>query len=188
MAAFLDTLSDKHIAFIEQQHLFFVATAAPTGEVNLSPKGMDSLKVLSPTKLIWLNLTGSGNETAAHIQQLNRMTLMWCSFNKDPLILRVYAKAKAIHANDPDWKTWLSHFPAMKGARQVYEVDIHKVQTSCGFAVPFYEFSGDRTQLVDQWQKRGEAALPEYWQKRNDESIDGFDTGIVEIVQALESE
>lgn len=188
MAAFFDALTDKHTAFIKQQHLFFVATAAPTGEVNLSPKGMDSLIVLGPNKLIWLNLTGSGNETAAHIQQLNRMTLMWCSFDKDPLILRVYATAKAIHSNDPDWEAMLSHFPTMNGARQVYEVDIHKVQTSCGFAVPFYDFTGDRTQLVDQWQKRGEDALPEYWQKRNSESIDGFDTGISQVVQSMESE
>lgn len=186
MAAFYDQLKESHQQFIEQQHMYFVATAAEQGEVNVSPKGMDSLRVLSPNTLLWLNLTGSGNETAAHIQRVNRITLMWCSFDKAPLILRVYGKARAIDPSDDRWPTLLSHFPVQDGARQIFEVDIHQVQTSCGFAVPFYEFTGDRTQLTDNWVKRGQEALPDYWEKRNSTSIDGFDTGMHSTLQHLE--
>jgi len=188
MAAFFTELSDKHQHFIAQQHLFFVATAAERGEVNLSPKGMDSLKVLSPNQLLWLILTGSGNESAAHLKRLNRMTLMWCSFDKAPLILRVYAQARTVHNTDPRWKTLISHFPVTQGARQIFELHIHKVQSSCGFAVPFYEYQGERTTLTEHWQKKGDDVLPEYWAAKNNQSIDGFDTGIQQAARPLKEE
>lgn len=185
MAAFFDALEQRHIDFIDQQHMFFVATAAEEGDVNLSPKGMDSLHIVKPSELIWMNYSGSGNETAAHILQKNRMTLMWCSYDKDPLILRVYGSATAIHPDNPRWATLASQFGNHNGARQIFEVSITRVQTSCGFAVPFYEFVGERTQLSDTWEKRGNEGLPEYWVKRNATSIDGFDTGITEVADRL---
>lgn len=111
MSSQYSELDDKQIAFIAAQHLFFVGTAAESGRVNLSPKGRDSLKVLGPNKLLWLNLTGSGNETAAHLQRVNRMTVMFCSYDKQPLILRLYGTAKTIHPRDAQWQDMISQFP-----------------------------------------------------------------------------
>jgi hypothetical protein len=187
MAAFFDSILPKQQAFIEAQHLFFVGTAAEKGEVNLSPKGMEALKVLTPNKLLWLNYTGSGNETAAHVQRINRMTIMWCSFDKAPLILRVYATVNTIHINDPRWDTLISHFPVHEGARQLFELNVHQVQTSCGFAVPYYEYQGERPTLQKHWEQKGDIDMPDYWAKKNATSIDNFDTGITAIARELES-
>ena len=127
MSSQYSELDDKQIAFIAAQHLFFVGTAAESGRVNLSPKGRDSLKVLGPNKLLWLNLTGSGNETAAHLQRVNRMTVMFCSYDKQPLILRLYGTAKTIHPRDAQWQDMISQFPETTGARQIYEMEIEMV-------------------------------------------------------------
>jgi hypothetical protein len=173
-------LDDKQIEFIAAQHLFFVGTAAESGRVNLSPKGRDSLKVLGPNKLLWLNLTGSGNETAAHLQRVNRMTVMFCSYDKQPLILRLYGTAKTIHPRDPQWQTRILQFPETTGARQIYEMDIEMVQTSCGFAVPHMAFESERDTLKKWATKQGPAGIETYWQKKNQTSLDGFETGIIE--------
>ena len=180
MAKFYDTLSHDLQEFIEAQKIFFTGTAATDGRINVSPKGMDALRVLSPDKLIWLNLTGSGNETAAHIRQVNRITLMWCAFDGKPLILRVYGKATAIHPKDAKWDEYLSQFNETAGARQVFEVHIESVQTSCGFAVPLMEYKEDRPILKDWAEKKGEAGVKEYWEQKNVTSIDGLETGIFE--------
>lgn len=180
MANFFDRLEEKHQAFIRDQQIYFVATAAEEGRVNLSPKGGDSLRILSPNKIAWLNLTGSGNETAAHLLQQNRITMMWCSFDEQPLILRVYGKARSVHPRDEEWSELLALFDETTSARQIFLVDVEQVQTSCGFAVPFYEFTGHRETLTTLWEKRGEEAVEEYWDKRNRSSIDGFETGIFE--------
>ena len=185
MAAFFDSISSKHQAFIEAQHMFFVGTAAESGEVNVSPKGMDTLKVLSPNQLLWLNYTGSGNESAAHVNRVNRMTIMWCSFDKAPLIMRAYATVHVVHKTDPRWATLISHFPVHDGARQMFELKVHKLQTSCGFAVPFYEYQGERTILKEHWQKKGDDVLPEYWLNKNAKSIDEFDTGMSDVASQL---
>ena len=177
MAKQFPSLTEDKRAFIASQHLFFVATAAATGRVNLSPKGMDSLRVLGPNRLIWLNLTGSGNETAAHLAALNRMTVMWCSFTTRPMILRCYGTARTLHVTDPDFAGLAAELPAMPGARQIYDLAIEMVQTSCGYAVPLMDHVQDRPTLAAWAADKGEA-LPDYWSERNRRSIDGLPTGI----------
>lgn len=174
------SLADKHIEFIVRQKMFFVATAVETGRVNLSPKGADSFRVLDPQRAVWLNLTGSGNETAAHLPRNPRMTVMFCAFEGAPSILRLYGIARAIHRNDPDWTEFVDLFPASPGARQIVELRIELVQTSCGFQVPLYDYRGDRT-LLDDWAKnKGEAGIRAYWAEKNQISLDGLETGIRE--------
>jgi Pyridoxamine 5'-phosphate oxidase len=173
-----DALQPDQIAFIGEQHVYFVATAAPEVRVNLSPKGMDSLRILSPNRLLWLNLTGSGNETAAHLALDPRMTLMWCSFTTRPLILRTYGTARAIHKGDPDWAGLARHLPDQPGARQIIEVTVDLVQSSCGFAVPFMDFREDRPVLKDWATGKGPDGLRTYWDERNRQTIDGLPTGI----------
>jgi hypothetical protein len=180
MAKRFSELSDKLTAFIQEQALFFVGTADREGRVNVSPKGMDSLRVLSPRKVAWLNLTGSGNETAAHVRVLPRMTLMFCSFGPQPLILRLYGQARVTHAGDSDWARLCALFPSFAGARQVFELDVDLVQTSCGFAVPYYEFAGERATLTNWANNRGDDGIRQYWADRNQLSLDGNPTGIIE--------
>lgn len=169
-------LVKEHQRFIERQKIFFVATAARDGRVNLSPKGGPSLVVLEPKKILWLSLTGSGNETAAHLLDIDRITLMWCAFEGPPRILRAYGKARAIHPEDTDWSWCTERIPAPLGARQYYLVDVESVQTSCGYAVPCFEYRQDRD-VLDRWaEKKGQTGLEEYWERNNARSIDGRPT------------
>jgi hypothetical protein len=180
MAKKFDALSESLQEFILKQKIFFVGTARSSGTVNVSPKGMDSLRVLGPNKVIWLNLTGSGNETAAHILENDRMTIMFCAFEGNPLILRLYGHAKVYHERDEIYHQYIEHFPSTPGARQVFELNIDMVQTSCGYAVPLLDYKEDRSMLKTWAQKKGKAKLKEYWQEKNTKSLDGFETGIFE--------
>lgn len=173
-------LSESFIDFIKAQKVFFVATAAADGRVNTSPKGLDSLRVLSNQRIVWLNLSGSGSETAAHVQELNRMTLMFCAFEGQALILRVYGKAKVIYPRDPEWTELADLFPEMAGSRQIFDLEIESVQASCGSGVPFYEFKGQRgeSELVPFFEEMGEDGVQNYWKKKNQVSIDGKPTFI----------
>lgn len=180
MAKQFPALDADHRAIIAAQHMFFVATAASEGRVNLSPKGMDCLRVLGPNRIVWLNLTGSGNETAGHLRQNPRMTLMWCSFTKRPVILRAYGTARAVHPRDADWDDLIGQLPAEPGARQIYDMQVDLVQTSCGFAVPFYEHQGPREVLRNWAEDRGPEGLQTYWETRNQQTIDGFPTGVTQ--------
>ena len=172
-------LEPDQIAFVGEQPIFFVATAAPEGgHVNLSPKGMDTLRVLSSNRILWLNLTGSGNETAPHLAADPRMTIMWCGFGKRPMILRAYGTARAVHRNDTDWAALAAELPDLPGARQIIEMTVELVQTSCGYAVPFMEPMGERPVLRRWAEEKGEEGLREYWRHRNGETIDGAPTGI----------
>ena len=164
--------------FIEQQHVFFVGTAAADGRVNVSPKGLDSLRVLDGKRVAWLNLTGSGNETAAHLLAQNRITLMFCAFEGKPTILRLYGTATAFHPRDAEWEQLAALFPPLPGARQVFVVDIDLVTTSCGMAVPFLDYQGEREELSHSLEKKGPAKVQEYWEQRNARSLDGMPTGI----------
>jgi len=166
--------------FIESQHLFFVATAAADGRVNLSPKGMDSLRVINDNKIIWLNVSGSGNETAAHVRELPRMTLMFCAFEGDAKILRVYGTASVIHPVDDRWNEVSRHFAPMAGSRQIFELDIDLVQISCGTGVPYMEFQSQRGpgELLPFFEDMGEEGVRAYWQRKNTKSIDDKPTGI----------
>lgn len=171
-------LNAKHIEFIEQQKIFFVSTAADTGTVNLSPKGGDSLRVVNDTTIAWLNYTGSGNESAAHVLINPRMTIMFCAFEGAPLILRTYGKAKVLHQGDEQWSEYIKLFPESIDSRQVFLLDIDMVQSSCGMAVPYYNFEADRDDLAKSAEKQGKEGIEKYWLKKNQQSIDGFDTEI----------
>ena len=162
--------------FIENQKIFFVGTARTSGTVNVSPKGMDTFRIVNNNKIVWLNLTGSGNETAAHLLENNRMTIMFCSFEKTPLILRLYGKAQIYHENDQIYKEQIGLFRDFTGARQIIEMDINLVQTSCGYAVHFMEFKEERTKLNESDIKKGRAGVKKYWEDNNTLSLDGFKT------------
>lgn len=178
MAQKYDEISDRLAKFIAEQHVFFVATAARDGRVNVSPKGLDSLRVLGPNRVVWLNGTGSGNETAAHLLDVNRMTLMFCSFERQPLILRLYGSAREIQPDQPEWDECTGLFPPMPGARQAFDMRVDLVQTSCGYGVPFMEYVEERP-LMAQWaQKQGPDGLEAYQREKNQASIDGFPTGL----------
>lgn len=171
-------LSEKHIRFISEQKIFFVGTAAADSRVNVSPKGMDSLRILGNSRVTWLNVTGSGNETSAHVQQDPRMTLMFCAFEGKPLILRLYGSAKVVHKTDPEWNDLFPLFKPLPGARQIFDIKIDLVQSSCGMAVPYFSYVGDREQLSDWALKKGDEGLKQYWEEKNSVSIDGIPTHI----------
>lgn len=163
--------------FIEKQKIFFVGTAA-SGRVNVSPKGMDTLRIIDSNRVTWLNLTGSGNETAAHLLEHNRITLMFCAFEGKPNIVRLYGTAQVIYRKDQQWTEMLRLFPALPGSRQIIDVSIDLVQSSCGMAVPFMAYQGEREELKHWAEKQGEDKIKEYWQRKNTVSLDGKPTGI----------
>lgn len=178
MATMYDHIPQKIQEFIKKQHIFFVATAAQDGRVNLSPKGLDSLRILDDNRVAWLNLTGSGNETAAHLLGVNRMTIMFCSFEKNPMILRLYGTAKTYHKPDAEWKQYAGLFAENKGMRQIFVMEVDTVQTSCGYAVPFFEFKENRNVLTAWTERKSELELEEYWKEKNMKNIDNKPTGM----------
>lgn len=179
MAQRYDELSDTHIQFIGRQRIFFVGTATTESRVNVSPKGMDSLRVLSPRRVAWLNVTGSGNETSAHVQQDPRLMLMFCAFEGPPVILRLYGTATVIHQGDAAWRGLVALFPPLPGARQIFDVTLGLVQTSCGMAVPYLSCTGDR-ELLNEWAaKKSDEGVRQYWKEKNQLSLDGLPTNIV---------
>ncbi len=180
MARFYPSLESKHRDFIAAQHIFFTASGTADSRLNLSPKGMDSLRVLSNTCVAYLDLTGSGNETAAHLKQDGRMTIMFCSFDADPMILRLYGRGRVVHRNDAEWDRLRGHFPDLPGERQLIVLDVESVQTSCGYAVPRYAYEGERDTLARWAEKKGPMGLLDYWREKNQVSIDGLPTGLLE--------
>ena len=180
MGQIYQELSDKHRQFIAQQKIFFIGTATPDSRVSVSPKGMDTLRVLDSNRVVWLNLTGSGNETSAHVQQNPRMTIMFCSFEGAPLILRLYGQAKVVHHNDAEWEALYSLFEPLPGARQIFDLHVDLVQTSCGFAVPTYSYASERDLLIEWANKKGDDGVKKYWESNNQVSIDQIPTNIVE--------
>jgi hypothetical protein len=165
--------------FIEEQKMFFVATASSDNRINLSPKGMDTLKVLNNKRVIWLNVTGSGNETSAHIQLNGRITIMFTSFTKQPLIVKLYGTGKVVHPNDNKWDELSAFLPTLPGARQIFDIKIDSVISSCGMGTPFYEYKGERDALNKWAEKKGKDGIKDYWKDNNQESIDGIKTNIL---------
>ena len=174
-----DAISPSLQTFIEEQQLFFVGTAAPDGRVNISPKGMDSLRVVGPNRVLWLNVTGSGNETAAHLLESPRMTLMVCAFEGRPMILRLYGHAKVYHPRDAGWDERLELLPALPGARNIFDLEVDLVQTSCGMAVPYFDYVGQRDDLKTWATNKGPEKLEAYRREKNRESLDGKPTGLL---------
>ena len=176
MAKFYDKITLRIQHFIEAQKVFFVATAPKNGRINLSPKGMDSFRVLNENRVAWLSVTGSGNETSAHLLEDNRITIMFCAFEGAPNILRLYGKAKEILPNDTEWDSLITLFPSLTGTRQIFDITIESAQTSCGMSIPFYEYKEERNQLLDWAEEKGQDNIEQYWKDRNQTSIDGLDT------------
>jgi hypothetical protein len=181
MAKFADSLSSELQDFILNQKIFFTASAAAEGRINLSPKGMDTIRVLSDRELAYLDFTGSGNETAAHLLAANRVTFMWCSFDEKPLILRAYCTGRAVRPRDAEWPNYAQHFTLVPGARQIIVAKVQSVQTSCGFAVPRMQFLEHRPMLVEWCEKRGADGIQKYWEEKNQTSIDRLPTGLLEV-------
>ena len=173
-------ITQELMDFIATQRMFFVATApmAKDGHINLSPKGLDTFQILSSNQVAYLDLTGSGNETAAHVLENGRITFMFCAFEGTPKILRLYGTAQAIQPATEHWNLLSPLFGSFPGARQIFLADINRVQTSCGFGVPFFEFQGNRDLLPKWATKKGDDGLAEYRQKKNSRSIDGLRTPI----------
>ncbi len=178
MAKWYDEITDELQAFIARQQMFFVASAplSAEGHVNLSPKGMDSFQVLNPSRVAYLDLTGSGNETSAHLLENGRMTFMFCAFEGPPRILRLYGSGTVVLPGQAAWDELAARFTLYSGARQIIVADITKVQTSCGFAVPLYDYQGQRDTLVKWADTKGAAGIQDYWQEKNVRSMDGLPT------------
>jgi Pyridoxamine 5'-phosphate oxidase len=181
MAEFTDTLTEKHVEMIGKQPVFFTATAAAEGRINLSPKGYDAFRVLSPSRVAYLDLGGSGNETHAHLsvaqKDQGRITIMFCNFDRPALILRIYGRGRAVLPQDDEWEALAAHFTLLPGTRQIFVIDVESVQTSCGWGVPFMTFERERETL----QKAHAGLDEEAWMAKargRTQSIDGIPTRV----------
>jgi hypothetical protein len=174
MGQFFDSLPANLIDFIRQQPMFFVASSAKDSRVNCSPKGTDTLRVLSEKTVAYLDITGSGNETAAHIVNGGRVTIMWCSFGEKPLILRLYCRGEVVRPSDARWDDLVDRFPQSPGRRQIILLQVESGQTSCGFGVPKMQLIEQRPDMENWARKKGEEALAEYRRQKNARSIDGL--------------
>jgi len=178
MSKWYEVITPEIKEFIAEQMMFFVATAPSAGRINLSPKGMDTFRVLSDKRVIYLDITGSGNETAAHLYENGRITIMFCSFGRNPSIMRIYGRGRTIHPRDEKWNEYLAMFPATPGLRQIMEIDVDSAMTSCGYAVPRLENLAERDTLRRYWEKRSDTDLAKYHRDMNESSIDGLPTGM----------
>lgn len=178
MGTLYSSILPEHEAFIRKQHIFFVGSAPTSdeGHVNISPKGHDVLRIISPTEVAYLDLTGSGNETSAHLLDNGRITIMFIAFEGAPMILRLYGKGTVILPDMPEWEALVDRFDLLPGARQIIHAHIHAVKTSCGFSVPFFEYSGERETLKKWAEQKGEQGLDTYRQQKNAVSMDGITT------------
>jgi hypothetical protein len=173
MSQFFEALTDQHIALIAAQPMYFVATAAEGARINLSPKGYDSFRVLSPTRVAYLDLGGSGNETNAHLLADGRITVMFCNFQQPAVILRIYGKGEPVVPWERGWDELAAHFTLLPGTRQIFDISVESVQTSCGWGVPIMELERERKSLV----KHHAQADPREWagkHMRRRTSIDGL--------------
>jgi hypothetical protein len=181
MAKFFHQIEPAHTAFIAAQHIFFTASAAATGHVNVSPRGADAFRVIDANTVSYLDETGSGNETAAHLRASGRLTIMFCGFENVPMILRLYGQGRSLPRGTPDYAALLqsaydSHEPP--GARQIIRLDVDLVQTSCGYGVPLFDYREDRPTLRRWAENKGEDGVAAYWRQKNVRSLDGFETGV----------
>ena len=180
MAKFFDTLTAAHLEFIAEQKIYFVASAPREGRVNLSPKGMDTFRVLSPQLVGYLDVTGSGNETAAHLLENGRITIMMCSVTSAPLIFRIYGRGRSAQMHSDEWNRLRPLFgPPLPGERQLVLAQVESVQTSCGFGVPFFDYTGERDTLIKYAVQKGPEGMAAYRAQKNLRSIDGLPTGLI---------
>lgn len=178
MARFYTALDERLSDFIRKQRIFFTGTAPLNGRVNISPKGLDTFRIIGPARVGYLDATGSGNETAAHLLENQRITFLFCAFDGPPLILRLYGRGRVVHTQHTEWAELRPLFgPPMVGERQLIIAELDTVQTSCGYGVPLYEFKEDRTQLAAWAEHKGDEGLRAYRAEKNTTSIDGLPTG-----------
>jgi hypothetical protein len=184
MGKFYDEILDQHRGFIEKQRMFFVASAplSTDGHVNLSPKGMDCFRVLPNNRVAYMDIVGSGNETSAHILENGRITFMFCAFDGPPLILRLYGKGYTVVPGDMEWGALTPHFDLVVSTRQIIVANIDMVQTSCGFSVPFYTYTGERDHAEKWAANKGIEGLESYKAEKNMVSIDGLPTALFDRV------
>jgi hypothetical protein len=180
MGKFYNNISQDHAGFIRDQRIFFVATAplSAEGRINLSPKGLDCFRVLGENLVGYMDLISSGNETSAHTLENGRITFMFCSFEGDPRILRLYGKGRAVLPGTGDWEQYAAHFEIYPSTRQIIIAEIDLVQTSCGFGVPLFEYAGERDLHFKWADKKGADGLKEYIQEKNLVSLDGLPTDL----------
>lgn len=180
MAKFYDRILDQHGTFIAKQKMFFVASAPldPKGHVNLSPKGSDSFRVLSDNQVAYMDIIGSGNETSAHLLENGRITFMFCAFEGPPNILRLYGHGRTILPGNAGWGDMAQHFHLQLATRQIVVAEIDKVQTSCGFSVPLYEYLGERDHAEKWALSKGAEGLEAYKAEKNRISLDGLPTSL----------
>jgi len=178
MGKFHDSMLPLHQAFIKKQHLFFVCTSPLDGDgrINISPKGLDTFRVLSENKVAYLDFIGSGNETSAHTLENGRITFMFCAFEGPPNILRLYGKGRTVLPGTKEWDSYAPHFEVYPNTRQIIVGDIDLVGTSCGYGVPLYDYQGERQIMFDWAAKKGEEGLSAYIQEKNMKSLDGLPT------------
>ena len=176
MGKVYERLDESLVGFIGRQHLFFVGTApdSPDGHLNVSPKGLDRFRILGPNTVAYLDLTGSGIETVAHLRQNGRITIMFCALEGRPLILRLHGRGRVVEPGDTDWVGLIERFPEYPGVRSVIVVDVERVADSCGFAVPLYEYKGERSQLIAYAETKGPEGMEKYKAQKNRASIDGI--------------
>lgn len=174
MADFFDALEQKHIDFINAQQMFFVATAPKDGRINLSPKGLDCFRILSPTEVCYLDYMGSGNETAAHLLDDGRITVMFNSYSRNALIMRLYGRGKSHVRGSKRFEELITLFEDSIGVRQIFTIKIDNLQTSCGYGVPIYEGVEERQTLYKWAKSKSEQEVKEYFDKKNRVSIDGL--------------
>jgi hypothetical protein len=176
MAKVYEAITPELQRFIERQPMFFVATAPlnGAGHVNLSPKGLAGFRVFGPHQVGYLDLTGSGNETAAHLLENGRITFMFCAFEGAPRILRLYGQGRVITPDGAEWAGLRDRFPDLPGARQIIVAAIERVQTSCGMAVPLLDYAGQRDNLITWAEAKGPEGLTAYREEKNRRSMDGL--------------
>ncbi|WP_026561843.1 pyridoxamine 5'-phosphate oxidase family protein [Bacillus sp. J37] len=180
MGTVYSSILPKHEEFIKKQRIFFVGSAPldEDGHVNISPKGYDVLRIFSPNEVAYLDLTGSGNETSAHLIDNGRVTFMFLAFEGPPMILRLYGRGKVILPESSEWDNMAKHFEILPGSRQIVHAKIDTVKTSCGFSVPFYSYNGERDTLKQWAENKSEQDLENYWKKKNSISMDEIVTPI----------
>ncbi len=175
-----DSITPAHCEFIKKQHIFFVSTAplSKKGRINLSPKGLDCFSVLSENKVAYMDLISSGNETSAHTLENGRITIMFCSFEGPPNILRLYGNGFTVLPGTKEWKIYAPHFKLYPSTRQIIVANIDLVQTSCGFGVPLFDYTGERNIHFEWAEKKGKEGLREYVLEKNMKSLDGLPTDL----------
>jgi hypothetical protein len=185
MAKMFDQIEPALREFIERQHIFFTASATADSRINLSPKGSDSLRVIGPNQVAYLDQTGSGNEAAAHLRADGRLTIMFCAFEGAPMILRLYGHGRSLPRGGGEYEQLLASAFAGEeppGARQIVLLDVELVQTSCGYSVPLYDYKDERLVLRNWASRKGVDGIREYWREKNAVSIDGLPTGMLEVL------